>query len=488
MRFPTRIVLAALSVVVALAPAVSAGSPFTDEEISIPGISNLDTTESTPTAPAVQPTSPVPPLQGDPVGMGQPTARDVRTSIKLINGYLSAGDLDAAIARVKKMREQAKGVNDLTQVDRWDMDLAEKQVIVGITTRIVERLAQLETQAKNLTTPTSELVAAIAELRKLLQALRDLAGNSYDAFLVVIQTRLDQIASSFTYQRDLALLDQQINQARWEEAERTLRHLKGIVAANPNLSSLNDQVKLYETRIVRAIVGEIRTGLDEVERLRQGGDVRRLAAAIQKVEKWLLVLERMDLPAYRDFVKQAREQLNKGKNDLQVDANQVNIPYLSMHNNSWVPDSSCQNTCLGMMFAAYGIKISPDYLSQWVGFRQTATPMGAAEVFNHHAERSKVPVRARGQIVKFAEFERLVKEGKQMIVYGNFAPNHAVIINRFDGKAYDVMDPGGKWNQQVNGTHDKNVSGAHQKYDKAAFDRAINRDGEVWVVTFEKSN
>lgn len=464
---------------------VLGASPFTDEEINVPGISNLDTGTS--------PDSPPPPLGVQPqptTGQGttgQSSAKEVRTSLKLVEGYLAVGDLDAAVSRIKTLREQMKNARDLSQFDKWDADLAEKQVIVGVVSRIVSGLATLEAQAADLNTPTNKITPTLADLRHWIQTLRELAGNAYDPFLVTIQTRLDQIASSFTFRRDLLVMEKLISGNKWEEAERTLRHLKGLLAANPNLGPYANQIRVQEALVSRSLANEIKAGLARVAQLRQGGDARALADAIQATQKWILILERMNLPAYADLIAQARAQLGLASNTVNVNANQLNIPYFHQTDNKLNPQGSSQNTCIAMMLAAAGWKGSPDELTRWWETSKASHPIGGAELFNLYADRNKLPVRARGQIIKLDEYNRLLKEGKQMMVYGNFTPGHAVLVNGCDGKTCDVMDPAGKWDQRAGGAYDYKVSGAHQKYSMEAMEKAIVKNGEVWVVTFEKT-
>ncbi|NLI79552.1 MAG: hypothetical protein GX442_24300 [Candidatus Riflebacteria bacterium] len=345
-------------------------SPFTEDELNIRGIEDINSGNA-PTP--IQPT----PNQPGSAPAGGVTAKDVQTSVKLIEGYLQAGDLDAAVRQVKTLREQMKTATGLSQIDRWDQDVAEKQVIVQVVSRIISGMAKLESQARDPAANKAAMTATLTDLQHWITILADLDAKTYASFLKIIKARLEQIKAA-------------------------LQNQGGTTPVAPTPT-----------------------------------------------------------------------------------APKLEIPYFPQSKNALYSNRSSQNCCVAMMLATFGWKGTPDYLSEWWGTGQAQSPNGAAELFNNYASKEKMPVRAAGEAVKVADFESRLKNGEPMIVFTT--SGHVLVVTGFDGKAFDVMDPGGQWDQKNPGTRDSKVSGAHLKYGRDALEAVLNRNGEVSAVTFDKA-
>lgn len=170
------------------------------------------------------------------------------------------------------------------------------------------------------------------------------------------------------------------------------------------------------------------------------------------------------------------------------------VPYWSQLANASNPGGTCSVTSMAMITDFFGItsaaslgQRTPDYLNSRFGARQTVPTL--AEVFNVLAAEKGSALRDYGTVAgTFDQLRQRASQGKPTIVHGWFTNSgHIMVVTGYDGVNYTVHDPYGKW-LLVRGQYDTSVSGKNQKYPKAAFEQAINDNGQgndLWLHIFE---
>ncbi|MDU0113232.1 C39 family peptidase [Psychrosphaera aquimarina] len=172
------------------------------------------------------------------------------------------------------------------------------------------------------------------------------------------------------------------------------------------------------------------------------------------------------------------------------------VPYYNQLNNYYDPYGTCSVTSLAMITDMSGFTNpsvtgrSPDYLYEELGGVLQTVP-SLANGYNTMAIRAGSSKRANSKTNgTFAELQQALASGKVAIVHGWFTnPGHIMVVTSYDGTHYTVNDPFGKWNQQKWGSYNSYVSGEGQKYAKAAFEYAINDNGQgndLWLHIFDK--
>lgn len=163
------------------------------------------------------------------------------------------------------------------------------------------------------------------------------------------------------------------------------------------------------------------------------------------------------------------------------------LPYYCQYDNSLYPGSTCQNTSMAMVLSKYGLKISPDEITERFGKYEAQTPEGLANVFNTLAKENGLKARLRAHRDGDINFvNKLLAEGKPVIVHGWFTSSgHVITLNGYDGQNYTANDPAGEWTQQKCGGY-QGGSGENVKYDKNAMIDAIDAE-DIWCheVYFE---
>lgn len=171
------------------------------------------------------------------------------------------------------------------------------------------------------------------------------------------------------------------------------------------------------------------------------------------------------------------------------------VPYYFQLNNYYDPYGTCSVTSLAMVTDMHGFTNpnvtgnTPDYLYEELGGVLQTVP-ALANGYNTMAIRAGSPKRADSKTNgTFAELHQALAEGKVAIVHGWFTnPGHIMVVTDYDGTHYTVNDPFGRWNEQKWGSYNTYVSGEGQKYSKAAFEYAINDNGQgndLWLHIFE---
>ncbi|RHW76489.1 C39 family peptidase [Colwellia sp. RSH04] len=171
------------------------------------------------------------------------------------------------------------------------------------------------------------------------------------------------------------------------------------------------------------------------------------------------------------------------------------VPYYFQLNNYYDPYGTCSVTSLAMVTDLHNFTNpsvtgnTPDYLYEELGGVLQTVP-SLANGYNTMAIRAGSSKRADSKTNgTFAELQQALADGKVAIVHGWFTnPGHIMVVTGYDGAHYTVNDPFGRWNEQKWGSYNSSVSGEGQKYSKAAFEYAINDNGQgndLWLHIFE---
>lgn len=258
------------------------------------------------------------------------------------------------------------------------------------------------------------------------------------------------------------------------------REFKAVKTTDGSLSA--EYLRLRKT-VLKTLGDAVRYGFAKISEKEAGKNpAKEILASINWTEKWADCLRKIGSESSRPFFEHASEKLEKLRKKYTV--TEVEVPYLAQANNAIAPYATCQNTSLAMVLRSFGWKGYPDDITaRWDRYK-AQYPTGGADIFNTIAQEERLPVRAKGHICSYAEFQRKLANGYPMVVYGYFTGGHVIVVNSFNGSQYDVNDPAGKWNLQAFGGY-TGPAGAHQKYPKSAFDQAVSPDGMVYCIEFQ---
>jgi len=163
------------------------------------------------------------------------------------------------------------------------------------------------------------------------------------------------------------------------------------------------------------------------------------------------------------------------------------VPYFYQYANDLYPGSTCQNTSVAMLLAWYGWGGEPDDITALWGKAYAQDPVGLAEVFNSYAAQMGIPQRLLAHTDgTVADVRALLAQGRPVIVHGYFtAYGHVLVTLAYDGSAYIVNDPAGRWSEQFQGGYpfadDPNVGHAIA-YEASPFEAAIaTSDGQSFL-------
>lgn len=154
------------------------------------------------------------------------------------------------------------------------------------------------------------------------------------------------------------------------------------------------------------------------------------------------------------------------------------VPYFYQYANDLYPSSTCQNTSVAMLLAAYGWTGEPDDLTARWGKDYAQSVSGLAALFNAEAARAGISARLEGHSDgELEEVHALLDRGLPVIVHGYFTSSgHVLVILGYDSGGYWVNDPAGTWNQRFGGSYPgggEPTAGDGIWYPKAAFEQAI---------------
>lgn len=154
------------------------------------------------------------------------------------------------------------------------------------------------------------------------------------------------------------------------------------------------------------------------------------------------------------------------------------VPYFYQYANDLYPSSTCQNTSVAMLLAAYGWRGEPDDITAEWGKDYAQSVAGLAAVFNAEAAAAGLSARLVGHTDgDVADVQALLDRGLPVIVHGYFTSyGHVLVILGHDGGGYWVNDPAGTWNERFQGGYaggGEATAGDGIYYPKAAFEAAI---------------
>ena len=120
--------------------------------------------------------------------------------------------------------------------------------------------------------------------------------------------------------------------------------------------------------------------------------------------------------------------------------------------------------------------VCPTILPGNLGVGELNNP-GLSSLFNELAARAGLRVRStpvtNGTI---ANLRAELRAGRPVIIHGYFTDGHVIVVTGFDGDAYIVNDPAGRWNQVFRGGYPNgcaNQGGRGARYRRAAFEKAV---------------
>ena len=154
------------------------------------------------------------------------------------------------------------------------------------------------------------------------------------------------------------------------------------------------------------------------------------------------------------------------------------VPYFYQYDNDLYPSSTCQNTSIAMLLAAYGWRGEPDDITAVYGKDTAQTVAGLASVFNDLAAASGLSPRLTGHTDgTLADVDALLDRGLPVIVHGYFTSSgHVMVILGYDADGYWVNDPAGTWDEDFMGGYPgayEPTAGDGIYYRRAAFEAAI---------------
>lgn len=177
------------------------------------------------------------------------------------------------------------------------------------------------------------------------------------------------------------------------------------------------------------------------------------------------------------------------------------VPFYDQKENAEEGWRACNITSMAMVLDYYGIPVAgegsertPDLLHSAFGIVQD--PFELQALFNRTAHAAGSDV--RDVFYENGTFEQLrtrAAAGEPTVVHGWFTRSgHILVVLGYDGEYYTVHDPYGHWNgvkwaASDAGGYDTAVSGRAIRYPAAAFEHAINDNGQgddLWLHTFER--
>ncbi|UTA48375.1 C39 family peptidase [Simiduia sp. 21SJ11W-1] len=169
------------------------------------------------------------------------------------------------------------------------------------------------------------------------------------------------------------------------------------------------------------------------------------------------------------------------------------VPYYSQLENRHEPAATCSLTSMAMVLDYLNIAVpgngrTADRIYERYGKLQTVPAF--ANGFNTLAKEAGSLWRDNATLQgTLTELRARAAQGLPSVVHGWFTKaGHIVVVIGFDGTHYTVHDPYGAWNLEKWGNYDTAKSGNAIRYPKAAFEYAINDNGQgndLWLHRFE---